>query len=237
MLDLLDADYTFVDERLASHYGIPNIRGSRFRRVTIEDEGRRGLLGHGSVLTVTSVGNRTSPVKRGKWVLENLLGAPVPLPPPGVETNLAETAAAGSPATSLRERLELHRSNPSCASCHAIMDPIGFALEPFDLIGKRRETDAGKPIDATGHLADGTRLDGPASLRRALLDRREALVAAAAGKLLTYALGRQVEPFDMPAVRGIVRSAAGADYRFSALAVGIVRSTPFQMKRKGGTPP
>jgi hypothetical protein len=237
LLDLIDADYTFVDERLARHYGIPNIRGSRFRRVTVSGEARRGLLGHGSLLTVTSVGNRTSPVKRGKWILENLLGAPVPLPPPGVETNLAEKTEPGTAPTSLRQRLELHRSSPSCASCHAIMDPIGFSLEPFDLIGKWRETDGGSPVNATGRLADGTALDGPASLRRALLDRREAVVATAAEKLLTYALGRKVEPFDMPAIRGIVRGAAPGNYRFSDLTIGIVRSTPFQMKRKGGTPP
>jgi mono/diheme cytochrome c family protein len=237
LLDLIDADYTFVDERLARHYGIPNIRGSRFRRVTVSGEARRGLLGHGSLLTVTSVGNRTSPVKRGKWILENLLGAPVPLPPPGVETNLADKTEPGTAPTSLRQRLELHRSSPSCASCHAIMDPIGFSLEPFDLIGKWRETDGGSPVNATGRLADGTALDGPASLRRALLDRREAVVATAAEKLLTYALGRKVEPFDMPAIRGIVRGAAPGNYRFSDLTIGIVRSTPFQMKRKGGTQP
>jgi hypothetical protein len=145
IVDLLDADYTFVDERLARHYGIPNIRGSRFRRVTIEDEGRRGLLGHGSVLTVTSAVNRTSPVKRGKWVLENILGTPVPLPPPGVETNLDETASTTSGASSMRQRLERHRADPGCAACHNIMDPIGFALENFDSVGKWRDRDGGVP--------------------------------------------------------------------------------------------
>ena len=238
ILDLIDADYTFVDERLARHYGIPNIRGSRFRRVTL-DEGRRGgLLGHGSLLTVTSAGNRTSPVKRGKWILENLLGAPVPQPPPGVETNLAESTAPGATPTSVRQRLEQHRANPSCASCHAVMDPVGFSLEHFDLIGKWRDADGGVPVNATGKLADGTALDGPASLRKALLDRGDAVAATATEKLLTYALGRRVEYFDMPAVRAVVHDAARTDYRFSSLVTGIVRSTPFQMKRyEGGTAP
>jgi mono/diheme cytochrome c family protein len=238
ILDLIDADYTFVDERLARHYGIPYVRGSRFRRVTLGEDARRGLLGHGSLLTVTSAGNRTSPVKRGKWILENLLGAPVPLPPPGVETNLAESTAPGTAPTSVRQRLEQHRANPSCASCHAVMDPVGFSLENFDLIGKYRAADGGVPVNATGRLADGTALDGPASLRKALLDRKDAVASTATEKLLTYALGRRVEYFDMPAVRGIVRSAAGNDYRFSSLIVGIVKSTPFQMKRyEGGTEP
>ena len=230
ILDLIDADYTFVDERLARHYGIPNVRGSRFRRVTLPGGARRGLLGHGSFLTATSASNRTSPVKRGKWVLENLLGAPVPLPPPGVETNLTETDN-GAPPTSVRQRLERHRANPNCASCHAVMDPVGFSLEPFDLIGKWRDTDGGAAVNATGRLADGTALDGPASLRRALLDRRDAVAATATEKLLTYALGRRVEYFDMPAVRAVVRDAARTEYRFSSLVTGIVKSVPFQMKR------
>jgi hypothetical protein len=235
VLDLIDADYTFVDERLARHYGIPNVRGSRFRRVTLgADSPRRGLLGHGSLLTVTSVGNRTSPVKRGKWILENLLGAPVPLPPPGVESNLDESPAPGTAATSMRQRLEQHRASPSCASCHAVMDPIGFALENFDLVGKWRDADGGVPVNASGRLADGTSIDGPADLRRSLLDRREAFVATTAEKLLTYALGRRVEHFDMPAVRSIVRNAARHDNRFSALIIGIVRSTPFGMKQTDG---
>jgi len=235
ILDLIAADYTFVDERLARHYGIPNVRGSRFRRVSLNGSERRGLLGHGSFLTTTSASNRTSPVKRGKWVLENLLGAPVPLPPPGVETNLTETDT-GSASTSVRQRLERHRASPNCASCHAVMDPVGFSLEPFDLIGKWRETDGGSAVNATGRLADGTALDGPASLRRALLDRREAVAAAATEKLLTYALGRRVEYFDMPAVRTVVRDAARTEYRFSSLIAGIVKSVPFQMKRFEGEP-
>ena len=230
ILDLIDADYTFVDERLARHYGIPNVRGSRFRRVALTDGTRRGLLGHGSFLTATSASNRTSPVKRGKWVLENLLGAPVPLPPPGVETNLTDTTPGAAP-TSVRARLERHRASPNCASCHAVMDPVGFSLEQFDLIGKWRDSDGGSPVNATGRLADGTALDGPASLRKALLDRRDAVAATATEKLLTYALGRQVEYYDMPAVRGVVRDAARTNYRFSSLIAGIVKSVPFQMKR------
>ncbi len=235
ILDLIDADYTFVDERLARHYGIPDVRGSRFRRVSLTDTARRGLLGHGSFLTATSAANRTSPVKRGKWVLENLLGATVPLPPPGVETNLTETTAGAAP-TSVRQRLERHRASPSCASCHAVMDPVGFSLEPFDLIGKWRESDGGAPVNAAGRLADGTALDGPASLRKALLDRRDSVAATAAEKLLTYALGRRVEYYDMPAVRAVVREAARTNYRFSSLIAGIVKSVPFQMKRNEGEP-
>ena len=228
ILDLIDADYTFVDERLARHYGIPNIRGSRFRRIALDEGARRGLLGHGSLLTVTSAGNRTSPVKRGKWILENLLGAPVPQPPPGVETNLAESTAPGAAPTSVRQRLEQHRANPSCASCHAVMDPVGFSLEHFDLIGKWRDADGGVPVNASGRLADGTALDGPASLRKALLDRGDAVAATATEKLLTYAVGRRVEHFDMPAVRAIVRDAARNDYRFASLVTGIVKSAPFR---------
>ena len=230
ILDLINADYTFVDERLARHYGIPNVRGSRFRRVTLDEGARRGLLGQGSFLTTTSAGNRTSPVKRGKWVLENLLGAPVPQPPPGVETNLTETTAGATP-TSVRQRLERHRASPNCASCHAVMDPVGFSLEQFDLIGKWRDTDGGSPVNATGRLADGTALDGPASLRNALLSRRDAIAATATEKLLTYALGRRVEYYDMPAVRAVVRDAATTDYRFSSLITGIVKSVPFGMRR------
>jgi mono/diheme cytochrome c family protein len=229
ILDLIDADYTFVDERLARHYGIPNVRGSRFRRVTLDEGARRGLLGHGSLLTVTSAGNRTSPVKRGKWILENLLGAPVPQPPPGVETNLA--TPPGAAPTSVRQRLEQHRASPTCAACHAVMDPVGFSLENFDLIGEYRDEDGGRPVNATGTLADGTTLDGPASLRKALLDRRGAVASTATEKLLTYALGRRVDYFDMPAIRTIVRDAARQDYRFSSLITGIVKSVPFTMKR------
>jgi len=235
VVDVLDADYTFVDERLARHYGIPNIRGSWFRRITLDGDRRRGLLGQGSFLTVTSAGNRTSPVKRGKWVLENLLGAPVPSPPPGVETNLDEKSGSGT-ASSMRQRLERHRANPSCAACHSIMDPIGFALENFDLIGQWRDADGGVTVNPAGRLSDGTVLTGPASLRQALLGHRDEFVSAFTEKLLTYALGRSVEYFDMPTVRRIARDAAREDYRFSSLVVGVVRSQPFGMRKKQGPP-
>jgi hypothetical protein len=232
LLDLLDADYTFVDERLARHYNIPNIRGSYFRRVALDASNpRRGLLGHGSMLTVTSVATRTSPVSRGKWILENLLGTPPPVPPPGVETNLGEGEA--NKTTSLRQRLEEHRKNPTCASCHRIMDPLGFSLENFDLVGTWREFDGPTPIDATGQLADGTPLAGPADLRRALLSRSGAFVTTATEKLLIYALGRPVNYHDMPTVRAIVRRAAANDNRFSSLMLGVIESAPFQMRRKG----
>jgi hypothetical protein len=230
LLDLLQADYTFVDERLARHYGIPNIRGSRFRRVTVQDENRRGILGQGSILLATSAANRTSPVKRGKWILENLLGAPPPPPPPGVETNLDEGTAAK--ATSMRQRLEQHRANPGCAACHSIMDPLGFALENFDNIGKWRDVDGKTPVDSTSSMVDGTKLLGPATLREALLSRPDAFATAAAEKLLMYSLGRTVHYSDRPFVRSIVRDAARNNYRFSSLVVGIVKSTPFQMKVK-----
>jgi hypothetical protein len=180
------------------------------------------------MLTVTSVATRTSPVSRGKWVLENLLGTPAPVPPPGVETNLEPTEAGT--ATTLRERLEQHRASPTCASCHRIMDPMGFALENFDLIGAWREQDEGAPIDSTGQLADGTRIDGPADLRNAVLDREDAFMSTATSKLLTYALGRPVHYGDMPVVRSIVRRANADDNRFSALVMGVVQSDAFRMR-------
>jgi len=232
IVDLLDADFTFVDERLARHYGMEGIQGSRVRRVPLAaDNPRRGLLGHGSVLTVTSAANRTSPVVRGKWVLDNLLGMPPPQPPPGVETNL-EKDAAQVKATSLRQRLEMHRANATCASCHKVIDPIGLTLENFDHVGKWRTADGKSPIDATAQLVDGTRLDGPQTLRRALLDRSDVFATVATEKLLTYASGRAVQYQDMPAVRAIVRDAARDKYRFSSLVLGIVKSTPFQMRTK-----
>jgi hypothetical protein len=230
VVDLLNADYTFVDERLARHYGIPNIHGSYFRRVSLDPASpRRGLLGQGSMLTVTSVATRTSPVQRGRWILENLLGTPAPVPPPGVDTNLEKDPEAVK-ATSLRQRLEAHRSNPVCASCHKIMDPIGFGLENFDLIGGWRERDGRTPVDASGQLVDGTKLNGPADLRQALLSRSDAFVTTATEKLFTYALGRPVHYDDMPAVRSIVRRGARNSYRFSSLVLGVVESAPFQMK-------
>ena len=232
IFELLDADYTFVDERLARHYGIPNIRGSRFRRVELDDDARRGILGHGSFLTVTSAPNRTSPVIRGAWVLENLLGTPAPDPPPGVETDLDQVAAAAAGPETLRARLERHREDPSCGACHALIDPIGFALENFDPIGAWRESDEGHTIDASTTLWDGTPIAGPGQLREALYERRDMFALHATEKLLTYALGRPVEAADMPAVREIVRRARDADYRFSAIVLGIVESVPFRMKVK-----
>ena len=232
VVDLLNPDFTFVDERLAKHYGFPNIRGSRFRRVALaEDSPRRGLLGQGSILLVTSSANRTSPVQRGKWILENILAIAPPAPPPGVETNLDVTAAVKQPVT-LRQRMEQHRANPVCSSCHTLMDPIGFSMENFDLVGKWRDREGKTPIDATGQLVDGTKLDGPVSLRRALLTRSDAFVTAAAEKLLTYSLGRPLAYTDMPAVRAIVRDAAKSNYRFSALTLAIAKSQPFQMRIK-----
>jgi hypothetical protein len=232
VIDLLNADYTFVDERLARHYGIPNIHGSYFRRIPLDaDSPRRGLLGQGSMLTVTSVATRTSPVSRGKWILENILGLPALVPPPGVEVNL-ESDPAAVKTTSLRQRMEAHRANPVCASCHKIMDPIGFALEPFDLVGTWRERDAGMPVDASGQLVDGTPLHGPADLRRALLTRSDAFATTATERLLTYAMGRPVEYYDMPTVRSIVHRAAKNDYKFSSLVLGVIESAPFQMKMK-----
>ena len=229
IVELLDADYTFVDERLARHYGIPDVRGSHFRRVKLPaDSPRRGLLGHGSMLTVTSVATRTSPVMRGKWILETLFGAPPPEPPPGVETNLEETAASADQPRTLRQRLEMHRANPVCASCHSIMDPLGFALENFDLVGAWREKDGAHPIDASGRLADGTPLNGPTDLREALLARRTAFAQTVTEKLLVYALGRPLEYHDMPLVRAITREAAKQDYRFSAFVHGIVESRAFR---------
>ena len=231
LLDLLDADYTFVDERLARHYGIPNVKGSYFRRVSLAaDSPRRGLLGQGSVLTVTSTATRTSPVVRGKWVLENLLGTPAPVPPPGVETNLG--GAEGAKTSSVRERLEAHRASPTCASCHRIMDPMGFALENFDLVGGWREFDGPSRIDSKGQLADGTPVSGPADLRQAVLSRSDAFMTTATEKLMTYALGRPVHDYDMPTVRAIVRRAGANNNRFSSLVMGIIESDSFQKRVK-----
>jgi hypothetical protein len=232
VVDFLNPDFTFVDERLAKHYGIPNIRGGRFRRVPLtEDSPRRGLLGQGSILLVTSSANRTSPVQRGKWVLENILGMPPPSPPPGVETNLDVTAEVKQPVT-LRQRMEQHRANPVCASCHSLMDPIGFSMENFDLVGKWRDSEGKITIDAKGQLADGTKLDGPVSLRRALLTRSDAFVTTVTEKLLTYSLGRTLTYADMPAVRAIVRDSAKSNYGFSSLVLAITKSQPFQMRTK-----
>ena len=228
VLELLTADYTYVNERLARHYGVEGIHGSHFRRVTFGDDRRAGLLGHGSILTVTSYANRTSPVVRGKWLLENILGAPPPPPPPDVPP-FEENDVSG--ARSMRERMEQHRANPVCASCHAQMDPLGFALENFDAIGRWRDaTDAGDPIDAVGALPDGRRFDGPGGLRRLLRNRRTEFVSTVTTRLMTYALGRGVEAHDMPAIRKIVREAEASGYRWSSIVLGVVNSTPFQMR-------
>jgi hypothetical protein len=230
VVNLLTADYTFVNERLARHYGIPNVYGSHFRRVTLPDETRRGLLGQGSILMVTSYATRTSPVVRGKWLLENILGAPPPAPPPNVP-DLPKEGEGGMPA-SVRERLEKHRGNPVCASCHAQMDPLGFALENFDAVGRWRTTDDGNTrIDASGIMPDGTKFDGPAELRQALAGRRDEFARTVIEKMLVYALGRGLEYYDMPTVRRIQRDAAAADYRWSSLIQAIAQSTPFQMRR------
>ena len=231
--ELLTSDQTFVNQRLAEHYGVPNIYGNHFRRITLRGDltPRRGLLGKGSLLTVTSYPHRTSPVVRGKWLLENVLGSPPPPPPPDVPT-LTENDQSDEPPQSVRARLEAHRASPACAACHRVMDPLGFALENFDGIGRWRTTgEAGTPIDASGQLADGTLVDGPSSLAAALLRRPENFVTTVTDKLLTFALGRGVEYYDAPAVRRIVREAAAEDYRWSALIVGIARSVPFQMRR------
>ena len=228
VLDLLNADYTFVNERLARHYGIPDIYGSRFRRVTITDDARRGLLGQGSILALTSHAERTSPVVRGKWILENILGTPVPPPPPDVPP-LKGNEDGQKPRT-MREQMAEHRTNAVCAGCHKIMDPIGLALENFDAVGAWRYADAGSPIDASGELADGTKVDGVVSLRKAILSRPEVFAGTFTEKLLTYALGRGLDYHDMPAVRAILRDAAKQNYRFSAILRGVVHSTPFQMR-------
>ena len=231
VLELLDADYSFVNERLARHYGIPNVYGSRFRRVTFaaDDPTRGGLLGHGSLMTVTSYPNRTSPVLRGKFVLENLLGAPPPEPPPNVPT-LEEKAEDGRTLT-MREAMVQHRENPACRVCHAPMDPIGFSLENYDAVGGWRPTFAGEVIDASGVLPDGSSFEGPSGLRDLLLSRPDDFVGTVTEKMLIYSLGRGLEYYDAPTVRDIVRKAAAEDYRWSAIIMGIVESTPFQMRR------
>jgi mono/diheme cytochrome c family protein len=230
VVDLLRADYTFVNERLARHYGIRNVYGSQFRRVPVTDEERKGLLGHGSILTLTSHATRTSPVVRGKWILENILGTPPPPPPPDVPT-LKENEKGQKPKT-MREQLAEHRANPACASCHKIMDPIGFALENFDAVGAWRTKDAGAPIDASGELTDGTHIDGVVALRKALLSRPELFAGTMTEKFLVYALGRGLDHHDMPVVRAILREVAAKDYKFSSLILGVVNSVPFQMRVK-----
>jgi mono/diheme cytochrome c family protein len=232
-LDLLNADYTFVDERLARHYGIPGVYGPQFRRVKIPDPNRRGLLGEGSILALTSVATRTSPVFRGKYVLSTFLNTPPPQPPPNVPTLDESNKAAGSVPKTVRAQLELHRKNQPCASCHRIIDPAGFALENFDSVGKWRNTGPdGAALDVAGTLADGSQINGPVALREAIAGRPNAFTTVVTEKMLTYALGRGLEPSDMPVVRKIVREAAQHDYRLSSIVMGIVKSAPFQMRTK-----
>ncbi|MEQ1912108.1 MAG: DUF1592 domain-containing protein, partial [Vicinamibacterales bacterium] len=229
VLDLLRANYTFVNERLAKHYGIPNVYGSRFRRVSFDTEPTRGgLLRQGSILLVTSYATRTSPVIRGKWILDNLLGVPPPPPPPNVPAlEDPKTIAAALP---MRERLAQHRANPACASCHKQMDPVGFALENYDAVGRWRTVDAGALIDASGTLFDGTTVNGVADLQAAILRRPELFVGTMTEKLLTFANGRGVEYYDAPAIRHILRDTQRQDFRFSSLIMGVVNSVPFRMR-------
>jgi len=234
VLDLLTADYTFVNERLAKHYGIANVTGSRFRRVSLP-EYRRGLLGQGSVLTLTSNPDRTSPVLRGKWVLEVLLGSPPPPPPPNVPSFDATSATAGGKLLSVRQRMEEHRANPACSSCHRVIDPIGLALENFDATGKWRIKDGETAVDATGVLYDGSRMEGPAGLREALLNHKDVFLLSFTESLMTYALGRRVEAQDMPAIRKIIRDGEKNGYRISSFLLGVVNSPAFLMA-KGASP-
>lgn len=230
VLDFMNANYTFVNERLARHYGMKGIYGEAFRRVTITDENRFGLLGQASILSVTSLPTRTSPVQRGKWILTNILGTPPPAPPPNVPA-LKTSAESGKPS-SLRERMEAHRANPYCAACHKVMDPLGFALENFDAVGQWRDTDEGAKIDPSGMLFDGTKARKPADLRKMLTARPEVFLSVFTQKLMTYALGRGVEYYDMPTIRAILRDASKNDYKFSSILMGVIKSTPFQMKVK-----
>jgi hypothetical protein len=229
VLDLMTADYTFVNERLAKHYGMPNVYGSHFRRVTVTGDARRGLLGKGSILLATSHADRTAPTLRGKWILENLLGSPPPAPPANVPP--FEQTATAKPRT-IRERLESHRANPSCAGCHRTMDGLGFTLENFNAVGAWRDREVGGEVNAEGAMTDGQRAVGVAGLRTALLAHSEVFVGTVTEKLMTYGLGRGLQHYDMPVVRDIVRDAAPQGNRFSALVMGIVKSTPFQMRRK-----
>jgi hypothetical protein len=243
--ELLNANYTFVNERLARHYGIPDIYGGHFRRVTLTDEARMGLLGKGSILLTTSFPNRTSPVLRGKWVMENILGTPPPPPPPNVPALQEDD---DSQRLTMRQRMEQHRANPACASCHSRMDPLGFALDNFDAIGRWRTNEMNQswngfeseititPVDASGVLPDGTKFNGPTGLQKVLLSHPEQFVTTVTEKLLTYALGRGVDYTDQPYVRQIMREAAANDYRWSALVLGIVKSAPFQMRMSGDQP-
>jgi hypothetical protein len=230
VVELLDSDYTFLNERLARHYGVEGVYGPEFRRVAVTDERRRGILGHASILTVTSYPNRTAPTIRGKWVLEQLLGTTPPPPPPDVPSLVED---ANTRAMTMRERMELHRTNAVCASCHQIMDPLGFALENFDGLGRWRDVNGaeGTAIDASGTLPDGTPFEGPGGLRDVLMSKQEIFLETFTERLLTYGLGRGVEYYDMPAIRKITNDAAEHDYRWSSIISGIVHSMPFQMRK------
>jgi hypothetical protein len=232
LLELLTADYTYVNERLAKHYGISGVSGDAFRLVPLQGsaEVRRGILGHGSVLTLTSVADRTSPVQRGKWVMEVLLGSPPPAPPANVP-DLADVGTAHEGRLlSVRQRMEQHRASPACSSCHRVIDPLGLALENFDVAGRFRTKDGDQPVDATGQLFDGSAIDGPAGLRGVLLDRKETVLRTFTEYLMTYALGRRVEDFDMPTIRAIVRDAEKQQYKASAFIMGVISSPAFQMR-------
>jgi hypothetical protein len=231
VLEMFTADYTFVNERLAQHYEIPNVAGPDFRRVTLADPQRRGLFAHASLLTLTSHAMRTSPVERGKWVMEVFLNSPPPPPPPGVPDFDATPGLKEGRALTVRERMEEHRANPTCNSCHRMMDPIGLALEQFDVTGRWRVRDNGMPIDSRTELWDGTKVSSPLELREALLKQRETLLRTFTRNLMAYGLGRRVEYYDMPAVRRIVRSAAANDHRMSAYVMGVVNSPAFRMQK------
>jgi hypothetical protein len=235
VLRLLDADYTYVNERLARHYGIPNVYGTQFRKIAVSDEARRGLLGQGSILALTSQNNRTSPVLRGKYVLTNILGTPPPEAPANVppldETQAPQDNTGNAKEPTMRETMEMHHSHPACASCHSLFEPIGLALENFDGIGRWRTVDNGAAIDASAQLADGSKIEGPAALRQALLRRPDMFARNVTEMLMTYALGHRVEYSDMPYVRAILKESAKSDYRFSSLVLGIIRSPAFQRRR------
>ena len=230
LLDLLTADYSYVNGRVARHYDIPNVTGHEFRRVQLP-ENRRGILAHGSILMLTSVADRTSPVQRGKWVMEVLLGSPPPPPPPNVPLFEDTKAAVAGKLLTVRERMEEHRKNPACTSCHRVIDPLGLALENYDVTGAWRIKDAGAAVDSSGDLYDGTKMDGPAGLRGALMKHKDVVLLSFTESLMTYALGRRVEHFDMPAIRAVVRGAAKNDYRMSSFILGVVNSAPFQMSK------
>ncbi|MGE3512788.1 MAG: DUF1588 domain-containing protein, partial [Vicinamibacterales bacterium] len=236
VLDLLIGSDTFINERLARHYGIRNIYGDAFRRVVRPDNRRRGVLGQASILTLTSYAHRTSPVLRGKWIMENVLGTPPPPPPPNVPT-LVETNKTTGKTLTMREAMAQHRANPTCASCHARMDPLGFAFENFDAVGRWRTVSADAPVDASGALPDGTKFDGADGLLEVLMRQPERFASTVVERLLTYALGRGLEPFDAPTVRAITRRASDRGYRFSAMVTGVVTSVPFRMRTRPPAPP